>query len=81
MFRHNYAAMVGTLASYSYLLTYPNEVRMKKGVPAIMLYSPECATGKSTAINVAASLHGQPHSVSKQLCSYNTICNNTLLFC
>lgn len=33
-------------------------------MPAILLHSEDCSTGKSTAISIATELHGQKCSVS-----------------
>ena len=63
VFKHNTPSAIAALAAYTYLLSYPLEMARKKGVPAIMLYSKECATGKSTALNLAGKLHGMQNTV------------------
>lgn len=64
MFKHNYCSVVGSIAGLSYLTTYPTEMIFTRSVPTIFLHSIAAGTGKTTALAIAAKLHGQPNNVS-----------------
>lgn len=62
--KHNFPSAVASVACFTYLHAYPFEMRLHNSVPALLLHSVGCGTGKSTALEVATRLHGQNGGVS-----------------